>query len=173
MSRSTSNTKEKFWSFLYEGQRIQFSLKMNCQPHCLFLVFGCAWHTEISASIIISFFTDVSGQTCLWTSYFFLHNKNETGFQQDIKMMFKIRFFLLTFSIHFVSSFLYHNKVIDRSKLFILFQCLLSFFSVLFFLKTLNIVQNVHIANTTDRKWREGLDTINWITQRFIVDRNG
>ena len=97
--------------------------------------FSCAWHTEISASIIISFFTDVSGQTRLWTSYFFLDNKNETGFQQDIKMMFKIRFFLLTFSIHFVSSFLYHNKVIDRSKLFILFQCLLSFFSVLFFLE--------------------------------------
>ena len=43
---STPNTKERFQSFLYEGQRIQFLLKMNCQ-HCLFLVLLCMTYRNL------------------------------------------------------------------------------------------------------------------------------
>ena len=46
MSRSASNTKERFANFLYEGQRIQFSLKMNCQLF-LFLVLLCMTHINL------------------------------------------------------------------------------------------------------------------------------
>ena len=41
-----SNTKDKFKSFLYEGQRTQFLLKINCQ-HCLFLVLLCMTYRNL------------------------------------------------------------------------------------------------------------------------------
>ena len=76
MSRSTSNTNERLKSFLYEEQRIQFLLKMNCQ-HCR-SVSGFVWHTEISVWWQ-SLCAGVSGhEKRIFGIYYF--RENETGF---------------------------------------------------------------------------------------------
>ena len=106
--------------------------------------------------MIISFYVSQSGhEKRVFGLYYF--RGNETGFEQDNNMMFKILLFCSTFPIVLLSSFLYHNKLIDPSKVFILFQFLLYFFSVLYFLKALNVVQNFHIVTQLTAGVEQGL----------------
>ena len=122
MSRSTANSKERF--------------------NCLFLVLLCMTH-KLASVIIFSYGSFWAQKKCVFGLYNL--RENETGFGQDNNMMFKNLLFCSPFPIVLLSSFLYHNKLIDLSKVFTLFHFLFSFFSVLYFFKTLNVVQNFHI----------------------------
>ena len=140
---------------------------MNCQ-HCQFMVLLCMTYINLGL-VIISLYGTFWSHTGL---YYF--RENETGFGQDNNIMLKILLFCSPFPIVLSSSFLYHSKLVDHSKLFILFQFIFSFFSVIYlFFENVKRCSKFPHCNATDRRCRARLYNITWITQIFIVDRHG
>ena len=83
----------------------------------------------------------------------------------------------ICFSAHlFPSLYFLLFFIITNLSIFPSFSLYFNFFFFLFcslFLKNVECCSKFPYSTATDRKCRARLYTINWITQRFIVDRHG